>query len=79
MVDCDRFAGGYGHFPALWRNPDFSGVIPRGAPVAQVDPVRREAVALDVGAMSDDEIAASADVQRRLGETPGAYRKSFRR
>lgn len=79
VVDCDRFAGGYVHFPALWRDREFAGVIPRGAPVAQVTPVRRAALELDVAAMSETEIAASREVRRRLGEAPGAYRRSFRR
>lgn len=77
VVDCDLFADGYVHFPALLA-PDFSGVIPRGTPVAQVVPVQK-GVDLDVGVMTEQAVARNLDVQTRLQAAPGVYRKDFRR
>ena len=79
VVDCDLFKSGYVHFPALWTDAGFEGVLPKGTPVAQVMAVPRgDAQALDLGVMSEDEIAANAEVQRALAEDRGVYRKRFR-
>lgn len=77
VVDCDLFKDGYVHFPALLE-PGFEGVIPKGTPVVQVVPVRRD-VALEIGEMSSAEIARNAEMQKRLGTEAGVYRKDFRR
>lgn len=77
VVDGDRFCDGYVHFPAL-LDPGFEGVIARGTPVAQVVPVRKE-TALDVGPMTDAEIAENRAVQEALASEPGVYRKRYRR
>ena len=42
QVDCDRFSDAWIHFPALWRDEGFEGVLPKGTPIAQCIPVRRE-------------------------------------
>src|SRR6266851_2060900 len=47
LVDSDRFHDGGINFPAIWTRPDFSGVLPRGTPVAQCFAVPREAPELD--------------------------------
>ncbi|MEO0774790.1 MAG: hypothetical protein AAFZ04_16600, partial [Pseudomonadota bacterium] len=77
VVDTDLFADGFVHFPALLRT-DFEGVIAKGAPVAQVVPVRKGAE-LDVGTMDAGQIAQNRAVQEALGSQPGVYRKSYRR
>lgn len=78
MVDCDRFRDGFVHFPAIWRDPGFEGVLPAGTPVAQGFPIRREALELDCAPMSPAELAAHGKVQDGLQDDPGLYRKSFR-
>ncbi len=78
VVACDMFKAGYVHFPALWRDPGFEGVIPRGTPIAQAVAIRRDALDLDVGTMTDAEISASADLQHSLGAERGVYRRDFR-
>lgn len=77
VVDCDRFALGHVHFPAVLQ-PDFRGVIRKGTPVAQCVPVRREA-SLTVQVMTETEAAESADLADRIGQDPGVYRKDYRR
>lgn len=78
IVDCDSFADGYVHFPALWTDPGFAGTLPRGTPVAQVFALPRDAQEVDIGVMDDDEIARNRDVQQALGAERGVYRKRFR-
>lgn len=78
VVDCDLFRDGYVHFPALWTDPGFEGTLPRGTPVAQVFALPREARGLELGVMSEDEIARNREVQRALAEERGVYRKRFR-
>lgn len=77
-VDCDRFQGGFVHFPALWLDPDFQGVLPKGTPVAQAFPVPREAPTLDIGVFGAEELDRHLEVQDALGADPGAYRKRYR-
>ena len=43
LVDADRFHDGGINFPAIWTQPDFSGVLPKGTPVAQCFAVPRQA------------------------------------
>ena len=47
LVDADRFHDGGINFPAIWTQPDFSGVLPKGTPVAQCFAVPRAAPQLE--------------------------------
>ena len=42
LVDADRYRDNFMHFPARWLDPDFNGVLPKGTPVAQCLPIKRE-------------------------------------
>ena len=42
LVDVDLYSLGFVHFPARWKDPDFTGTLPKGTPVAQCVPIRRE-------------------------------------
>lgn len=74
----DAYPGGMIHFPALWTAPGFTGTLPRGTPIAQAIPVRREALDLDFGEMSDADLAQHSALQDELQSQPGLYRKRFR-
>jgi len=78
VVDCDRFGDGYVHFPALWTDPAFEGVLPRGTPVAQVIAIPRKAQGLQIGQMTEEEIDRNRAVQRDLAGERGVYRRKFR-
>lgn len=78
VVDCDRWRDGLVHFPALWTDPGFAGVLPAGTPVAQAIPVRREALELVVEEMDAGRVAAHRAVEEALGADPGVYRKTYR-
>lgn len=77
VVDCDLFADGYVHFPAV-LDPGFEGVIPKGTPIAQVIPVQKDS-ALEIAPMTEAEVARNRAMQEVLDQTPGHYRKACRR
>ena len=78
VVDCDRFADGFVHFPALWTDPGFDGALAAGTPVAQAIPLPREAIDIVTETMDADRLEAHRRVEDGLSEDPGLYRKTFR-
>ena len=78
LVDADRFNDGGINFPALWMQPDFTGVLPKGTPVAQCFAVPRAAPELLFESFDEARaLAYSKTVTEVLGN-PGVYRKRFR-
>ena len=55
LVDCDTFHDSPLNFPARWHDPNFNGVLPKGTPVAQCLPVKRESWAGRFEALSGDD------------------------
>lgn len=78
IVDCDRFKGGFVHFPALWRQPEFEGTLEAGTPIAQAFPFKRESLKLDCGAMDESDFKTHQNMQSELQAEPGHYRKTVR-
>ena len=78
LVDCDRFTDVGVLFPAVWIDPGFEGVVPRGTPVAQCFPVARAALDLRCEAFSPDEARRYDATASALLSRPGVYRKKFR-
>jgi len=78
LVDADRFHDGGINFPALWREPEFSGVLPKGTPVAQVFAVPRAAPRLEFECFDQAQQANYAKTVSEVLATPGVYRKRFR-
>src|ERR1700682_2187512 len=78
LVDSDRFHDGGINFPAIWARPDFSGVLPRGTPVAQCFAVPREAPQLEFECFDQPHQAAYAKTVAEVLSNPGVYRKRFR-
>lgn len=75
VVQCDRFADGFVHFPALWTDPDFTGVLPAGTPVAQAIAFPRDAGGLDLGTFDADQARRVRETQTALQDSPGHYRR----
>jgi hypothetical protein len=78
LVDADRFHDGGINFPALWTTPDFSGVLPKGTPVAQCFAVPRAALELVFEPFDAARSEAYANVVAEVLATPNVYRKKFR-
>ncbi|MEL6481783.1 MAG: hypothetical protein AAFQ75_10060 [Pseudomonadota bacterium] len=78
LVDADGFRDGYVHFPALWPNPGWEGVLEAGTPVAQAIALPRMAPSIETRVMTSDEVTASRTVQEALQSERGVYRRSYR-
>ena len=78
VVDSDRFHDGGINFPAVWTDPGFSGVLPRGTPVAQCFPVPRAPPELVFESFDAPHAAAYARTVAEVLAKPGVYRKQFR-
>jgi hypothetical protein len=78
LVDADRFHDGGINFPAIWTEPDFSGVLPKGTPIAQCFAVPRHSPQLEFESFDDAHKTAYATTVAEVLSTPGVYRKRFR-
>jgi hypothetical protein len=78
LVDCDRFGEGLIHFPAIWRDRDFAGRLPKGTPVAQCIPVPRESLDFGFETLSGEAAERYREIKNALGEEPGAYKTRYR-
>ena len=78
LVDADRFNQAGIFFPALWTEPDFVGVLPRGLPVAQCIPIRRDEPELAFATLAGEHAAAHVALTREILARPGVYKSRFR-
>ena len=80
LVDADLYADNYTHFPAVWTDPDFEGVLPKGTPVAQCIPVPRTGLSLDLefGVLEGDVDRKLAETVRDVRTDEGKYKKKYR-
>ena len=79
LVDADHFNEVGINFPARWTEPGFSGVLPRGTPVAQCYPVPREATRLVCEAMDSARLQRADALAQQIMAGPGVYRRQHRR
>jgi hypothetical protein len=78
LVDCDTFHHSPVHFPARWHDPGFNGVLPKGTPVVQCLPVKRESWTGECTAMSAEEVARLNETQDLLRRETNVYRRRYR-
>ena len=78
LVDCDTFHHSPVHFPARWHNADFNGVLPKGTPVAQCLPVKRETWSANFEELSTEGVARMIETQDATDSESGVYRRQFR-
>jgi hypothetical protein len=78
LVDSDRYVDSLVHFPARWTNPNFSGVLPKGTPVAQCLPIRRETIVEEFGILSEEDVQRLRDTGRAVSTEASVYRREFR-
>ena len=78
LVDCDTFHDSPINFPARWRDIGFNGVLPKGTPVAQCLPVKRERWTGEFSTFSAEETARMIDVRRAIGSGQSVYRRRYR-
>jgi hypothetical protein len=78
LVDCDRYHDAWIHFPAHWHDANFSGVLPKGTPVAQCFPIKRENWVARTAAFTDEETQRVHDLTNDIYRETGVYRRQFR-
>lgn len=75
LVEADRFHDVGINFPAVWTDPAFRGVLPRGTPVAQCYPVPRDPPTLVIEPMSASQLESSDALAAQIMAGPGVYRR----
>jgi len=78
LVDADTYYENVVHFPAQWHDADFSGVLPKGTPVAQCFPVKRESWGSRLDTLSDEGARRMQEIVAAIGRETGIYRRQFR-
>ena len=77
LVDCDTYHNLIS-LPVRWIDEGFNGVLPKGTPVAQCMPVRREQWALKTETMSKEDELTLQDEATAVAAEFGSYRRQFR-
>ena len=78
LVDSDHYHDAWVHFPAHWHDMNFNGVLPKGTPVAQCFPVKRENWVARTAVFTDEETQRAHDLNNAIGGETGIYRRLFR-
>lgn len=78
LVDCDTFHDTPVNFPARWHDTAFNGVLPKGTPVAQCLPIRREGWIGRFERISADENERMIQAREAIGQETDVYRRRFR-
>jgi hypothetical protein len=78
LVDCDTFYSTPVNFPARWHDKDFNGVLPKGTPVAQCLPVKRENWGGRFEALSGDLSKRVVETRDAINRSTDVYRHQFR-
>jgi hypothetical protein len=78
LVDCDRYHDVPINFPAHWHNQDFSGVLPKGTPVAQCIPVKRKSWGARTASFTEAQAQRAHELIDAIGREKGVYRRRFR-
>jgi hypothetical protein len=78
LVDSDIFHDVPVHFPARWHDKNFNGVLPKGTPVAQCVPVKRETLAARFEAFTEDAARRFIATREQLARETDVYRRQYR-
>jgi hypothetical protein len=78
LVDVDLYSLAFVHFPARWRVPDFNGTLPKGTPVAQCLPIRREVFGERFETITGEMAGRFREINDAVAAEPGVYRRQFR-
>jgi hypothetical protein len=78
LVDTDSYTDNLINIPARWHDTEFSGVLPKGTPVAQCIPVKREKWAARFEPLSNEAAARLHDTAMSIANEFGIYRREFR-
>ena len=65
-------------FPARWHDAEFNGVLPKGTPVAQCLPVKRESWTGRFDALSSEATERMTQIRTAIARETDVYRRQFR-
>ncbi len=78
LVDSDRYYDNWIHFPAHWHDMNFSGVLPKGTPIAQCMPVKRDKWDMRTAVFTAEDSQRLHDLTTTMYNETGIYRRQFR-
>jgi len=78
LVDCDRYKDNFISFPVHWRDCEFNGLLPKGTPVAQCIPVKRDSWTACFAVIEGDAVGRFRELSTAVLEESGIYRREFR-
>ena len=78
LVDADRYVDNFIHFPAQWRDANFNGVLPKGTPVAQCLPLKRDIWRAQHDLVTGDAADRLRETMATVSRERGVYRHQFR-
>lgn len=78
LVDADGYRDNFINFPAYWQDMAFSGVLPKGTPVAQCVPIKRDVWSARFEVIEGAAVERLQELSRAVLENAGVYRKRFR-
>jgi hypothetical protein len=78
LIDTDLYKDNFINFPARWHDHSFRGVLPRGTPVAQCIPVKRELWSAQFETITGDAVTRLQVTAAAVGGERGVYRRQFR-
>ncbi len=78
MVDCDKYYTNPVNFPARWHDIAFEGVLPKGTPVAQCLPVKRENWGGRFETLSGEQSQRVSETRDAINRSTDVYRHQFR-
>jgi hypothetical protein len=78
LVDSDTFHHTPPNFPARWHDTGFDGVLPKGTPVAQCLPVKRESWNARFAALSGEDNTRLVATRDAIAREADVYRHQFR-
>jgi hypothetical protein len=78
LVDCDAFHDVPIDFPARWHDEQFNGVLPKGTPVAQCVPVKRDNWTARFEALTGEAITRMIEMKETLARGTDIYRRNYR-
>jgi hypothetical protein len=78
LVNCDRYTDNWVHFPAHWHDTGFRGVLPKGTPVAQCIPVKRDGWLGQTSSFTAEETRQVHEFRSELSRETALYRRKYR-
>jgi hypothetical protein len=78
LIDTDLYKDNFINFPARWHDHSFRGVLPKGTPVAQCIPVKRELWSAQFGTITGDAVSRLQVTAAAVANERGVYRRQFR-